>query len=116
MPYKDLERKKAWEQTHRTRRLARRRELRRLEEAAQPIHQSVSNPIGASIGPLWMPMLAVVGIAAYRPKLALGAGGLTLFAAMYYPKGWQWWLIGLLTVLLALLFLNWNSVPNDEKK
>jgi hypothetical protein len=31
MPYKDLERKKEWEHLHRPQRLARRRELRRIE-------------------------------------------------------------------------------------
>jgi hypothetical protein len=38
MPYKDLERKKEWERLHRPQRLARRRELRRVE-AAQPMSQ-----------------------------------------------------------------------------
>jgi hypothetical protein len=39
MPYKDPERKKEWERLHRPQRLARRRELRRIEvtqQAAQP--------------------------------------------------------------------------------
>jgi len=39
MPYKDVERKKEWERLHRPERLARRRELRRIEaeqQAARP--------------------------------------------------------------------------------
>ena len=39
MPYKDIERKKEWERLHRPERLARRRELRRInaaQEEAQP--------------------------------------------------------------------------------
>jgi hypothetical protein len=39
MPYKDMERKKEWEQEHRSERLARRRQLRQIEAAriaAQP--------------------------------------------------------------------------------
>ena len=116
MPYRDPERKKAWERLHRTRRLARRRELRRLEEATQTDQETVSNPNGPPIGSLLLPTFAAVSIAAYSPKLALGAGGLTLLAATYYKKGWQWWLIGSLTVLLALLFMNWNRGTSAEKK
>ncbi len=39
MPYKDMDRKKEWEQEHRSERLARRRQLRQIEGvriAAQP--------------------------------------------------------------------------------
>jgi len=39
MPYRDHQRKREWEQRHRTHRVARRRELRRIEaarQAAQP--------------------------------------------------------------------------------
>jgi hypothetical protein len=36
MPYKDLERKKEWEEEHRSQRLARRRELRQIE-AREPM-------------------------------------------------------------------------------
>ena len=39
MPYKDMDRKKEWEQEHRSKELARRRQLRQIEEArmaAQP--------------------------------------------------------------------------------
>lgn len=116
MPYKDPERKKAWELQHRTQRLTRRRELRRLQEAAKTPQRSASDPVLGPIGPLWLPMLAGAGLAAYSPKLALGAGGLTLLAATYYRKGWQWWLVGALTVLLAFVFLLWERGPKSADK
>jgi hypothetical protein len=113
VPYKDPERKKLWEQQHRNERLTRRRELRRTQEAAE-IPEGVSNVPGGSIGYLWLPLLAGAGLAAYSPKFALGAGGVTLLAATYYRKGWQWWLFGALTVLLALVFM--KSEENQEKR
>ena len=110
MAYKDPERKKAWEQQHRTQRLARRRELRRQQDAAEATQHGVSS-VGVPIGHL----LAGAGLAAYSPKLALGAGGVTLLSATYFRKGWQWWLVGSLTILIALLFLNWDRDPVKNK-
>jgi hypothetical protein len=107
MPYRDPEGKREWEVSHRAERLARRRELRRIQ-AAQPIQPKVDTD-GAGV--LLIPLLAGGALAAYRPQLALGAGGLTLLAAMHYRKGWQWWLVGALTVLLALVFLKWDKEP-----
>lgn len=112
MPYKDPEAKRNWEFRHRTERLARRRELRRAQ-AAQPTEPKV-DPAGAST--LIVPILAAGAIAAYSPKLALGAGGVTLVAATYYRKGWQWWLVGAVTVLLALLSLKWDSDAKSGKR
>lgn len=116
MPYKDLERKKAWEQQHRTQRLARRRELRRQQESAEATQHGVSASVGVPIGHLLVPLLAGAGLAAYNPKLALGAGGVTLLSATYFRKGWQWWLVGSLTILIALFFLNWDRDPGAGKK
>jgi hypothetical protein len=64
---------------------------------------------------LLIPLLAGGALAAYSPQLALGAGGLTLLAAMHYRKGWQWWLVGALTVLLAVVFLKWDKDPKLDK-
>lgn len=114
MSYKDPERKKAWEQQHRTQRLARRRELRRQQDAAETTQHGVSSA-GVPIGHLLVPLLAGAGLAAYSPKLALGAGGVTLLSATYFRKGWQWWLVGSLTILIALLFLNWDRDPGAGK-
>ena len=113
MPYKDPEVKRRWELKHRTERLERRREPRRIQAAqpAQPVNDSVAT------GTLLLPILAGGALAAYSPKLAIGAGGLTLLAATYYRKGWQWWLVAGVTVLLALLLLKWdrNAARGKEK-
>ena len=97
-----------WELKHRTERLARRRELRRIQ-AAQPTEPKV-DPTGRAA--LIVPILAAGALATYSATLALGAGGLTLFAATYYRKGWQWSLVGALTVLI----LKWDKSQGTEKK
>jgi len=86
MPYKDMDRKKEWEQEHRSERLARRRQLRQIEAvriAAQP--EALSGHDGAAS--ILLPLVAGGALAAYHPKLAMEAGGLTLFVAALYKKG-----------------------------
>ena len=107
MPYKDAKRKTEWERLHRPQRLARRRELRRIEAArkeAQPeplrVHDQGTRVL--------LPVLAGGALAAYNPKLAMGAGGLTLLAAVIYKKGPTWWIVGALILLLGLFF-QWND-------
>jgi len=112
MPYKNPEAKREWELKHRVERLARRRELRRIQ-AAQAAQQTVNS---AGAGVVLVPLLAGGALAAHSPKLALGAGGLTLLAATYYRKGWQWWLVGVLTVLLALVLLKWDGDGKVDRK
>jgi hypothetical protein len=71
MPYKDMDRKKEWEQQHRSERLARRRQLRQIEEvrmAAQP--EALSGHDGAPS--ILLPLVAGGALAAYNPKLAMG--------------------------------------------
>jgi len=111
MPYRDPEAKREWELRHRAERLARRRELRRIQAAQQT--QSKVDTDGASL--LLIPLLIGGALAAYSPKLALGAGSLTLLAAVHYRKGWQWWLVGALTVFLALLFMKWEGNQEVDK-
>jgi hypothetical protein len=108
MPYKDLERKREWEQKHRSQRLSRRRELRQIEAAriaAQP--EAFSGHDGAAN--ILLPLVAGgAALAAYNPKLAMGTGGLTLLVAALYKKDWRWWIVG--TLILALgLFFQWND-------
>jgi hypothetical protein len=110
MSYKNPEAKREWELKHRTERLTRRRELRRIQ-ATQP--QPNVNSSEASV--LILPLLAGGALAAYSPKLALGAGGLTLLAATYYRKSWQWWLVGALIVFLALVFMKWEGNQEVER-
>jgi hypothetical protein len=72
MPYKDMDRKKEWEQEHRSERLARRRQLRQIEEArmaARP--EALSGHDGAAS--ILLPLVAGGALAAYNPKLAMGA-------------------------------------------
>ena len=107
MPYKDPERKRQWERLHRSGRLARRRELRQAEaarEAAQP--DAARLQVGA--GGLLFPLAAASALAVYNPKLAIGAGGLTLAAAAHYKKDWSWWIVGLLIMVIGLFF-QWHK-------
>ena len=107
MPYKDMDRKKEWEQEHRSERLARRRQLRQIAAAriaAQPEafggHDSAAS--------ILLPLVAGGALAAYNSKLAMGAGGLTLLVAALYKKDWRWWIVG--TLVLAFgLFFQWND-------
>jgi hypothetical protein len=111
MPYKDLEQKKAWEQEHRAERLARRRELRQIE-AARSAAQPAASPSHGVAAAVLMPILAGGALAAYNPKLAMGAGGLTLMIAAYYKKGRSWWIAGILVVLIGLFF----SLNDEEER
>ena len=93
MPYRDLERKKEWERLHRAERLARRRELRRAEAAQQATRPEAPSTQHGGLGFL-VPIVAGGALAAYDPKLGMGAGGLTLAIAAIYKKGWTWWIVG----------------------
>jgi hypothetical protein len=107
MPYNDPQKKREWEQEHRSQRLSRRRELRRIEAAriaAQP------ETLGAHNGEasILLPLVAGGALAAYNPKLAIGAGGMTLVVAAAYKKDWRWRIVGVLILALGLYFL-WND-------
>src|SRR6266481_9090727 len=88
MPYKDLERKKEWERLHRSERLARRRELRRIT-AAQQVARPDATGTEHSIAGLMIPMVAGGALAAYSPKLGMAAGGTTLGIAATFKKDWR---------------------------
>jgi hypothetical protein len=109
MPYKDLQRKNQWEQQHRSKRLARRRELRHIEAArkeAQPDEVlRVHDDIGAFF---WFPLVIGGSLAFYDPKLATGTGGLALLVAALYKKGWSWWIAGLVILTVGLVS-QWND-------
>jgi hypothetical protein len=110
MPYKDPEQKKEWERLHRPERLARRRELRQHQvdnmsapEATLPTLNGVS---------VFLPLVGGVGLAAYQPKLAIGAGGLTLLIAAALKKSSTWWMFGAIVLVLGIFFL-W--IDRDEE-
>src|SRR5882724_6778812 len=112
MPYKDLERKKEWERMHRPQRLARRRELRRIEAVQQATRPEEPSTQPGGLGFL-IPIVAGGGLAAYDPKLGMGAGGLTLAIAAFFKKGWRWWVVG--SVILAVaLFFYWDNQTSAE--
>jgi hypothetical protein len=112
MPYKDLERKKEWERLHRTERLARRRELRRIETAQQAARPEAPSTQPGGLGFL-IPIVAGGGLAAYDPKLGMGAGGLTLAIAAVFKMDWRWWVVGIVILAVALFFY-WDNQTSAE--
>jgi hypothetical protein len=108
MPYKDDQHKREWERLHRPQRLARRRELRRTEAARKEAQPEVLRVLDQGPGAL-LPVLAGGALAVYDPKLAMGAGGLTLLAAAIFKKGPTWWIVGVLILALGLIFQWWND-------
>lgn len=60
-----------------------------------------------------IPLIAGGALAAYNPKLGMGAGGLTLAIAAVFRKGWRWWVVG--SVILAVaLFFYWDNQTSEE--
>ena len=113
MPYKDLQRKQEWEHQHRSQRLARRRELRRIEAALKEPQPAAFRVEDNGTAFLWLPLVAGATLASYNPKLAVGAGGLTLLVAALYKRSWTWWIVGILFLTLGFLFL--RSDQNVKK-
>jgi hypothetical protein len=111
MPYKDLDQKRQWEQEHRSERIARRRELREIETAHAEGQLETPRPPDAKVI-LLVPLAAGAALAAYNPKLAMGAGGLTLCWAAFYKKGGTWWFAAVLLMVFGLFFL-WNEQTTD---
>lgn len=112
MPYKDPERKKEWERLHRPERLARRRELRRAQAAEQTTRPKVIRAAGGGVGFL-IPLIAGGSLAAYSPKLGAIAGGATVAVAAVLRKDWAWWVVGWVTLAIALLFYFINKDRNE---
>ena len=113
MPYKDLQRKREWERLHRPQRLARRRELRRTEAARKEAQPEAANATDGGGGFLWLPVAGGLALASYNPKLAMGAGGLTLLGAAFYKKDWRWWIVGILLLAFGLFF-QWSNQSTKE--
>jgi hypothetical protein len=113
MPYKDSERKRQWERLHRSERLKRRRELRQIEatrKEAEPESQKVP---GGGVSGVLLPLVAGSALTAYNPKIAIGAGSLTLAAAAVFKKGWSWWIVGIFILVIGLFF-QWNQKTEKE--
>ena len=114
MPYKDLERKKEWERLHRPERLARRRELRRIA-APQPTTRPNATGSEHNVAGFLIPLVAGGALAAYHPKLGMAAGGGTLVIAAIFKKGWAWWVLGAVVLVLALFFY-WNKQNSQDSE
>src|SRR5262249_54480227 len=115
MPYKDPEHRKEWEFRHRSQRLARRRELRRIaitRNAEQPEMPRVED---GAVSFLWLPVVGGVALASSNPHFAIGAGGLTLVAAAALKKNWIWWIAGMIILIIGLLF-QWGGQKKDETR
>jgi hypothetical protein len=113
MPYKDPERKKEWERLHRTERLARRREQRQAQTVEQTSRHIAVQKASSGVG-FVVPLMAGGALAAWNPKLGMGAGSLTLVVAAVWKKNWAWWLVGCVTLFIALLFYFTNSEKTDS--
>lgn len=107
MPYKDLQRKKEWELRHRPARLARRRELRRIQ-AARKAMQPASFP--------WILLIAAGALASYSPAASLAAGALTLVIAALGNKRWQWWVLGASVLILSIFFLSRGANAQEDDR
>jgi hypothetical protein len=105
MPYSDLRRKQEWEQQHRTQRLARRRELRRIERTRLETVGAAGMPEASNSTLVWAPLVVGGALASYDPKLAIGAGGLTLLIAVIGKKGAAWWIVGAIILCHRFLLL-----------
>jgi len=114
MPYKDPERKKEWERLHRPQRLARRRELRRVQVAEPATRPIATREESSGIGFL-VPLIAGGALSAYNPKIGMAAGGGTLVIAAIWKKNWAWWLVGCVTLFIALLFYFTESRKADSQ-
>jgi hypothetical protein len=103
MPYKDPLRKEEWEEQHRPQRLARRRELRRIEKIRQEAQPELARvQTGADF---FVPLIvAGCGLALYEPMIGVGVGGLTLLLAALYKKSQRWWIAGFVLLAAGLLF------------
>jgi hypothetical protein len=55
-----------------------------------------------------------LSLAAWNPKLGMGAGSVTLVVAAIWKKNWVWWLVGCVTLLIALFFYFTNNEKTDN--
>jgi hypothetical protein len=114
MPYTDPQRKQEWEQQHRAQRLARRRQLRHIERTRLETVSAAGVPEANKSALVWAPLIVGGAVASYDPKLAIGAGGLTLLIAVIGKKGAGWWIVGAIVLVIGFFFY-WNGQNEEEK-
>ena len=61
-----------------------------------------------------IPIVTGGALGAYNPRVGLAVGGLTLGSAAVFKKGWAWWLVGCVVLVLALFFY-WKD-QQDQKE
>src|SRR5690349_4513457 len=104
MPYKDPQKKKEWELKHGSERLARRRELRRINSVSNAARPDPAGGVEHNGAAILLPLAMGGVLAAENPKLAMGMGGLTLIVASLYRKGSGWWIAGALLLAFGIIF------------
>jgi hypothetical protein len=102
MPYKDPVRKAQWERLHHAERLARRRELRRLEVATV----APGGPPG--VGPNhrvsfpWLPLAIGAGVSFFKPRWGLAIGGGAILYAVIRSRNWVWYFAGAALIAISI--------------
>ncbi len=108
MPYKSAGRKAEWERLHRAERLARRRELRRLEVATvAPGGLPHVGPNPRASFP-WLPLAVGAGVSFFKPRWGLAIGGGTILYAVIRGRNWVWYFAG-----AALIAISIRSATSD---
>lgn len=87
--------------------------VRTLDEAVARSHRFRAAEVEFGNAALLIPIVAGGALAAYNPKLGLAAGGLTLTSAAIFKKGWAWWLVGCVILVLGLFFY-WRDLQDSE--
>ncbi len=104
MPYRDPQHKEEWEREHHEQRLARRRELRRIEAAREPIEVARPDVGSKEAALIWVPIVVGGVLGSYDPRLAMGVGALALLTAAIGRKGHALWVIGAIILIVGLIF------------
>jgi hypothetical protein len=89
------------------------RELRHGQALVQTTRPQATTESSEGVGFL-VPIVAGAALAAYNPKVGIGAGSLTLVAAAAWKKNWVWWLVGCVTLLIASFFYFTNNEKTDS--
>ncbi len=67
----------------------------------EPVRESPKGDLGISA--LWVPTFAGAAMAAYSPKAGMAVGCATLVSSVIWKKGWMWWFVGCVILIVALL-------------
>jgi hypothetical protein len=82
-------------------------------QAAQPEPQPETTKAEVGGSALLIPVIALETLAAYNPKFGIAVGSLTLVSSAAFKKGWTWWLVGCVILVVALFFY-WKDRQDSE--